>query len=71
MKKQRAELIFGLLFNSLSLLLHRFPVWTDLFSGFLCGFFLSLGFFLSIVSMLPESIYNKLLYRKWFAEKNR
>ena len=70
MRKQRAELEIGLLFNALGLILARFTIFTDPISDFLSGAFMALGIFLLVVNLLPDNLYNNLLYRKWLASKN-
>lgn len=63
----RIEFRIGLVLNALGLVLGRFAVFAEPVTGFLCGICISLGIFFLAVNLLPEKIYSKLLYRKWFA----
>jgi hypothetical protein len=66
----KTELRIGLLLNALGLAIGRFMFFSEPVSGFLCGTFMGFGVFLIVVSLLPENVYNNLLYRKWITSGN-
>lgn len=72
-KNMRAETKVGLLFYAIvsiiNLTRNNFAFLPEFISGFLTGLFLSLGIFMFIVGLIPENIYNNLLYRKWIANR--
>lgn len=70
MKKQRVELGAGMVIGGLGLLLGRIMSENPV-SDFFCGTFMAAGIFLFVISLLPDDRYNRLLYRKWFANRNR
>ena len=70
MKKQRVELGAGMMFGGLGLLLGRFIIEHPV-SDFFCGAFMAAGLLLFVINLLPDNIYNRLLYRKWLANRNR
>ena len=65
----RTELQIGLLLNVLGIFSTRVAFLPDFASGFISGLFTALGIFFLVVSMLPEKTYNRLAYRKLFANK--
>ena len=66
----RVELKYGLLLNTFAVLINRFVTSSVGISHFLCGAFLAMGFFCLVVNLLPQNIYDNLLYRKRIAGKN-
>lgn len=70
MKKQRVELGAGMVLGGLGLLLGRFILENPV-SDFFCGAFMAAGVFLFVISLLPDDWYNRLLYRKWLANRDR
>jgi len=70
MRTQRVELKFGLLLSALGSILGRFIFFTSPISDFLSGAFIAVGILLLVITLLPENVYNNLLYRKWIANKN-
>ena len=70
MKKQRIELGIGMILGGMGLLLERFMLANPVFD-FLCGAFMAAGIFLFVVALLPEDIYNRLLYRKLLADRKK